>query len=76
MRNFKKDINFKALEHDYIEPKQFETDEANEIMHMAKEVLNVFRKYDTDMEIAYLVLTSLADAIYVSSVYGFEDDIK
>lgn len=74
-REFKRKLNIEALDEDYVSPKKFDNKEANEIMQLSKDILGVFNNNGTDMETAYLVLISLADAIYVSSLYGFDSDL-
>ena len=44
-----------------------ENDSLNHILNVGNEIVDVFSKHKMDLEDAYLVLVSLADAIYLYS---------
>ena len=51
-----------------------ENDVLNETMRVADEILEVFRKNKTTMMDAFMILSSLADSIYMYSTFGEELD--
>ena len=57
------DVNTKA---------NIENDSLNHILNVGNEIVDVFSKHKMDLEDAYLVLVSLADAIYLYSQVGDE----
>lgn len=49
-----------------------ENSSLNHILDVGNEIIDVFSKHKMDLEDAYLVLVSLADAIYLYSQVGDE----
>ena len=51
-----------------VQSDNIDNDEVNNAMNIANEIIDVFSKYKIELADAYLILTSLADAIYLYSV--------
>lgn len=66
-KDFSFDLN-KNLLSNSVETKQTTDDDANKLMDIAEEVIDIFAKYNVSYEEAYLMLASIADAIYLYSI--------
>lgn len=73
MREFNFKLNEEVLKK-VPDNKMLENDVLNETMRVADEILEVFRKNKTTMMDAFMILSSLADSIYMYSTFGEELD--
>lgn len=72
MRDFNFEINKEILQAEKHE--MLENDNINDAMKVADDILEVFRKNKTTMMDAFMILSSLADSIYMYSTFGEELD--
>lgn len=75
MRDFNVKLNTAILEQKPSKTvvEKYSDDEMTHAVALCDSIMEIFKKDKTDMLTAYMVLSSLADSIYVSAVYG---DIK
>lgn len=71
-RDFNFKLNTEALKNQEKNP-MLEDDAINSAMRTADEILEVFKKNKTNMMDAFMILSSLADSIYMYST--FKDEI-
>lgn len=78
MRDFNTKINTALLNErpSQTQKEQYSDEEMNHAVRLCDSIMEVFKKDNTDMLTAYMVLSSLADSIYVSAVFGDVDDLK
>lgn len=48
--------------------------EYNKLMMVTDKIVTLLAKHEVSMEDSYIILHSLADAIYTSAVYGFTEE--
>lgn len=72
MRDFNFQINKEILQAE--KNSMLEDDNINEAMRVADDILEIFRKNKTTMMDAFMILSSLADSIYMYSTFGEELD--
>lgn len=72
MRDFSVKLNTAILEQKPSKTvaEQYSNDEMAHAVTLCDSIMEVFKKDKTDMLTAYMVLSSLADSIYISAVYG------
>jgi hypothetical protein len=70
MRDFNVQINKAILED---KPKTIVNEETTHAVRLADSIMEVFKKDGTDMLTAYMILSSLADSIYVTATFGNGD---
>lgn len=73
MREFNFKLNEEVLKRVPDNP-MLEDDALNESIRIADDILEVFRKNKTSMMDAFMILSSLADSIYMYSTFGEELD--
>lgn len=73
MRNFNFKLNKEILEQVPKNP-MLEDENINEAMRVADDILEVFKKNKTNMMDSFMILSSLADSIYMYSTFGEELD--
>lgn len=74
MRDFNIKINTAILNEDIQTQREMYSDEQmNKAVRLSDSIMEIFKKDNTDMLTAYMVLSSLADSIYVTAVLG--DDV-
>ena len=73
MREFNFKLNEEVLKKVPDNP-MLEDDALNESIRIADDILEVFRKNKTSMMDAFMILSSLADSIYMYSTFGEELD--
>lgn len=71
MREFNFKLNEEVL-NKVPDNKMLENDVLNETIRIADQILEVFRKNKTTMMDAFMILSSLADSIYMYSTFGEE----
>lgn len=71
MREFNIKINEEVLK-EMPSTKMLEDDTLNETIRIADDILEIFRKNKTNMSDAFMILSSLADSIYMYSTFGEE----
>lgn len=71
MREFNFKLNEEVL-NKVPDNKMLENDVLNETIKIADQILEVFRKNKTTMMDAFMILSSLADSIYMYSTFGEE----
>lgn len=67
MKDFSVKVNLEALSNVNTQESTSNND-MNKIMSIQEKILEVFEEEDIDMFTAYMILLSMADSIYVSSV--------
>lgn len=72
MRDFNFQINKEILQAE--KNSMLEDDNINEAMRVADDILEIFKKNKTSMLDAFMILSSLADSIYMYSTFGEELD--
>lgn len=74
MRPLNKELNIDKLRDDTLF-EGVDNGELNKILNATNKVVKVLADNDIGIEESYILLTALADAIYVNALYGFEDEI-
>ena len=71
MRDFNVKINTAILEDNQTNIKEEYADEdINKAVKVCNEIIKVLSDNDVDMEKAYMILVSLAESVYISSICG------
>lgn len=71
MRDFSVKINTAILEDTQTNIREQYADESiNKAVTVCNEIIGVLAKNDVGMEDAYMILLSLAESVYISSIYG------
>lgn len=73
MRDFNFELNEEILKQVPKNP-MLEDDNMNEAMRVADSIMEIFKKNKTNMMDAFMILSSLADSIYMYSTFGEELD--
>ena len=71
MREFNVKLNTAILEDNQTNIKEeYKDKDINKAVNVSNEIIKVFADNDVDMENAYMILVSLAEAVYISAIYG------
>lgn len=77
MKEFSFDINKEFINNEVKAPQDLLKDDVlNDSLCICKEIVEIFENKGVSMYEAFVILTSLADSIYIHSLLGSEEDVK